>query len=852
MFAFWRQQPEGLTEAPVRRSFYTPRDWLAGGLTTLLAFAVYLATLAPGITLKDSGELATAAYHFGVPHPPGYPLWTLLGWFWTRLFPFGNIAWRLGVFSALASALAAGLAALLIAKSSRVMLVRLGLLERLRQPGEGEWLIFTGAMAGGLILAGSVVLWSQAVVVEACGLQALCLMLVLNGLFRWSFDPARRWRLYVAAWLWGVGLTTQQTLALLCLALPLFVLFTDRKLGRDLLLPVLVGIVVGVAVLALRSGSLFYQGVFPMLVLLALGGGAALWCSWLWREERKVMTCWRQVLAVYGAVLLGLMFYLYLPVASATNPPMNWGYTRSWDGFLQHVTRGEYEQVQAARSPLQFWVQLNMFLGDLAVEFGIVYALIGLLVWLFVREMGAQSWDWLRFLLVSFLSVGLGFLFFSNPSLEKQKEFTERVFFLPGHCIYALWVGYGLVLGGVYSCARWPRFQRAVLPITALVAVLPSASLIRHWGSCGQRGHDFGTEFGYRMFRPEGDYPEMDHGAILFAGTDGGRAIATYMAFVESQVSPGQRLRPNGNFDRRDVAVITQNALVSPHYRNYIRDHYTKARPDPSLRETLAGRPAWQNGVLAVWSYGLGRELAYPSTTLWLPGEDDVQAVWQQYFAQTGTSPPGASDHVDLGGGKVRGQGLSSVIAVNAILSRLIFERNRDTHTMYAEESYVLPWMYDYAEPFGLILRLNAEPAPLLDQRVLGRDRRYWDQLTNQLRSDPNYQQDQTAQRTFAKLRATIAGLYAYRGLMVEAEYAFRQALRLCPESFEASYRLSQLYAGLNRLDDAVVVLLDYQKWDRYNPRVQESLVNLRRVQEQLAASRQPAIQINELPKPPR
>ncbi len=32
----------------------------------------------------DSGDLITAAYLFGVPHPPGYPLYTFLGWLTTK------------------------------------------------------------------------------------------------------------------------------------------------------------------------------------------------------------------------------------------------------------------------------------------------------------------------------------------------------------------------------------------------------------------------------------------------------------------------------------------------------------------------------------------------------------------------------------------------------------------------------------------------------------------------------------------------------------------------------------------------------------------------------------------------
>ncbi|MBW2474999.1 MAG: DUF2723 domain-containing protein, partial [Deltaproteobacteria bacterium] len=44
----------------------------------------------------------------GVPHPPGYPTYTLLGWLFTRL-PFGSIAWRVNLLSSVSTAAAAAL-----------------------------------------------------------------------------------------------------------------------------------------------------------------------------------------------------------------------------------------------------------------------------------------------------------------------------------------------------------------------------------------------------------------------------------------------------------------------------------------------------------------------------------------------------------------------------------------------------------------------------------------------------------------------------------------------------------------------------------------------------------------------
>ena len=58
-------------------AFFHRLDWIAGLLTALISFGVYMYTLAPDVTLEDSGELAVGSMYAGVPHPPGYPMWTI-------------------------------------------------------------------------------------------------------------------------------------------------------------------------------------------------------------------------------------------------------------------------------------------------------------------------------------------------------------------------------------------------------------------------------------------------------------------------------------------------------------------------------------------------------------------------------------------------------------------------------------------------------------------------------------------------------------------------------------------------------------------------------------------------------
>jgi hypothetical protein len=85
---------------PSRPERFQRSDFIAAALVFVITLGVYLATLSPSVTLEDSGELITGAATFGVPHPPGYPLWTMSGFLFAHLIPFGNVAWRVNLESA--------------------------------------------------------------------------------------------------------------------------------------------------------------------------------------------------------------------------------------------------------------------------------------------------------------------------------------------------------------------------------------------------------------------------------------------------------------------------------------------------------------------------------------------------------------------------------------------------------------------------------------------------------------------------------------------------------------------------------------------------------------------------------
>src|SRR5438128_2045770 len=103
-------------------ALFRKSDWLSCLFTFLVMWVVYSLTLAPEVTLEDAGELITGAVYAGIPHPPGYPVWTLYSWLWTVLVPVGNMAWRVALAQANAGAVACALIALIVSRGSSLLI----------------------------------------------------------------------------------------------------------------------------------------------------------------------------------------------------------------------------------------------------------------------------------------------------------------------------------------------------------------------------------------------------------------------------------------------------------------------------------------------------------------------------------------------------------------------------------------------------------------------------------------------------------------------------------------------------------------------------------------------------------
>lgn len=292
----------------------------------LLTLTVYFLTLCPTVDFIDAGELAAVTHTLGIPHPTGYPTFTMIGWLWSRL-PLGDEIYRLNLLSAVTCAAGA-------AVYFRLMYFILGLLPVSQPTGskgkkKGERASTQSisteervavAIFGALVIAFSETYWSTALSIEVYSLHCLLLSLVLfffaKALFEHQagasfFGRERYWLAF--AFTLGLSFTNHLTTILLAPAC-LFIFFRSYRFGN---------------------------------------------------------VAWKKIAVAAPAFFVGLLPYLYLPIAASAKPSFNWGNPIDLTRFIWH-TSGKQYRTWIFSSTEAAGKQFKFFVNTLPAEFGYI------------------------------------------------------------------------------------------------------------------------------------------------------------------------------------------------------------------------------------------------------------------------------------------------------------------------------------------------------------------------------------------------------------------------------------------------------------------------------------------------
>ena len=422
----------GDTKEPSCNGVFSRADWISAGVTALTALVIYFVTLAPSVTLEQSGAFVVAGEYLGIGRVPGYPLWHLLAKCFITIFSFvryrgyPNPAWATNFMSAFFGALSCGFVTLLAVRMGRAV----------SRGGGSIAKACTAGVLGGVFFATGNTMWSQSVITETHTLTVFFVLAFLVAALVWINRPSRG-SAFVLSAAFGLGLAQSHMVVLLLPPLILALLLVRPRLAVEFCL----------ANLLLWAAPMFIfgsgYGSEPDWFFAALGlcGALVLLFALLWSSDKVTLI---------GAVLLtsmGLFFYAYLPLASEGGAPMQFGYPRNWAGFQHTITRGQYEKI--VFSPIfsaQYLAQLWWFLLLLCRQFMFPLAVFGVLP-LFsmaARRLPGMKW-WAVFGLSLFMFTFL-LIAGANPKGDVQDSLIQRVKFIPSFAMWSVLVGLGLLL----------------------------------------------------------------------------------------------------------------------------------------------------------------------------------------------------------------------------------------------------------------------------------------------------------------------------------------------------------------------------------------------------------------------
>lgn len=538
---------------------------LAGIAVFLAALVLYLKSMATTVSFWDCGEFVACSYILGVPHPPGSPLYILLGRVFS-IFPVGEVVARVTFMSVLASALAVWCAYLSTAVLARRALGG----HPLRPFGDRRDLsAIMGGVLASLSLACSYTFWFNAVEAEVYGYSILFTALGVWLILYWEGTQHGtsndKW-LYLIAYVFGLG----GGIHLLCLltipSLLILAWFADEKLRRLILL--LLGLAgwsfLSIATMGPENGN------FP----IALGLLGLLY--YLYRADRRC--CW---LLLGALVLFGLGYSTYaaLYIRSGLNPNIDENDPENWAAFIKFLNREQYGtdsmllgmlSARASRA-FQFWhLQMKYFFQQFPFPLAVVavfrkatdpgFEPVSISLIPYLLGLGGLVWhaqrDWKRFLAIFAMFVVMGFglsmyLNMPDPQPRERHYVFGGMFFA-----FALWMGLGWT--GLVESLR-QHFSLPLLPTAAIAClgiILPLGIADRIYHREDRTGDFIAYDYAYNILQ------SCDPDAIVFTNGDNDTFPLWYLQEVEGI--------------RRDVRVVNLSLLNTNWYIKQLRDREPK------------------------------------------------------------------------------------------------------------------------------------------------------------------------------------------------------------------------------------------------------------------------------------
>lgn len=587
---------------------------ILAGLVFLGAFIVYALTVQRTLSFWDCGEFIACSYILGIPHPPGTPLFVILGRIFSILPLVEDISYRVNYLSVISSALTAMFSYLLT-----VRLVGYFYGDK-RNERLNRIIAYIGGIAAGFFVAFSETNWGNSVETEVYGLS-LALMVMMIWLTvryfeeRGTYSAARTMILVFYLALVGVGIHLTVFLVvpmcavffilkddaaprdwlLVCgfvlVELLLIVLFSEGRGGVDMfyLVSGLIGLVLLIMlykkldwgiVVATAAVSSIMIGFATFMVVIPVGFGALVILA-LVSKRFNINLRWKTSMAILLVAAIGFSVHLFIPIRSALNPRINENNpSRSFKTFVDFLERRQYGQQsmvdrmfqrrgtwqhQFGRHPhMGFWSYFEEQYSKPGLPFTIllVLGLLGLYVSIRKRlEIGLPFFTLFIICsagLVLYMNFADGILYNARTG-DAYLEVRDRdYFFTPAFVFFGICIGTGV--SALITLIRdqlekiKPGIQKTVVYVSTVLALLPVLSLANNYKTSDRSNNYLPYTYAADML------DTCEENAILFTTGD-------------NETFPLWCLQEVYNY-RKDIRVVNLSLLGTDWYVYQMKTQY--------------------------------------------------------------------------------------------------------------------------------------------------------------------------------------------------------------------------------------------------------------------------------------
>ena len=321
-------------------SDYIRLNRILAAFTFLISFIVYFDTMAPTVSYWDCGEFIAVAHTLGVPHPPGSPLFLLLGRIASMIPISTDVAFRVNILSPLSSALAVMFLYLVIVK---VVIHWRGKVESVHD----ALIAFGGAILGSLVFAFTDSHWFNAVEAEVYALSTFFTAIVVWLILHWSekADEIGNER-YILIIAYMIGLATGLHLLNL-LTLPfvaLIIYFRKNKFewvsfGFTIVITGIVFFIIHNILVKGFPKIVASIGVSATAVLTIAIFGAMIWAI----INKKLIPS--IALTSFVLVIIGYSTYAMIFIRSNQDPGIDENDPETIEAFISYLEREQYGDV---------------------------------------------------------------------------------------------------------------------------------------------------------------------------------------------------------------------------------------------------------------------------------------------------------------------------------------------------------------------------------------------------------------------------------------------------------------------------------------------------------------------------